>query len=202
MEQATQQGNHLETAVKSVLDAVTRAVYNCALVYTDDYAVYLGIPSGWISQILSNTLCPFTEGWKESMLLAYALLTPAGIKPENDYHTPVLEAVAIIDPQLAASFERVSGSLADYRGLMRSFYDFYAVVAGFPEIIGQPDEQLVGTSMLLSDLESDPEYSGDYRNEGYMTVKDYKEYIRAMVLEAQSDSVFSTGDRAAQTQHS
>jgi hypothetical protein len=201
MKQSTQQENHADRMLISILDAMTAAIHKCALMVADDYAAFLSIPSIWIKQMLANMLCPFTEGWQDAMPLAYAVLKHVVIKPENDGLTPLLGGFATIDPQMAASYEKTSGSLAAYHGLMRSYYDLYAVAAGFPEIIGQPDEKLMGMNMLLSDLERDPEYSGGYRDEGYTTVKDYKDYIRAMVPKEQWDTVFSTSDRTEHGQH-
>lgn len=153
-------------------------------------AAHLGIRPAWLMQVMKaeSGLSPLAENRQKGHLIAVGLIQftyGAGIRAWGETLESILAKDALQQLGLVQRY------FEPYRGRIHSYYDLYAVTF-FPAIIGKPDSWVLQTKTLSADLIARQNPAINRLHRKYITVADFKTYVRDSVPPAFRAQVFDT----------
>lgn len=151
-------------------------------------AAHLGIHPNWLMQVMKaeSGLNPKAQNIQHGHLIAVGLIQftyGAGIRQWGETLESILAKDAL------AQLDLVQRYFEGYRGRMHSYYDLYAVTF-FPAMIGKPDNWVLQTHTLSAEIIARQNPAINRHHRAYITVADFKEYVRTTVPVALYSAVF------------
>ena len=151
-----------------------------------DVAAKLLINPNWLMQVM----------WSESRLKPTAVNRYSGASGLLQFTNVAIDGWGISLQDIRqmdaiAQMDLCYKYLYRFRGKINSYYDLYAAVF-FPSVVGKPDGWVLHEPGRSQALIAAQNKVMDYGNKGYITVSDFKRYVKGQVLQANWNVVFNT----------
>jgi hypothetical protein len=171
---------YLESLPTSIRDAFSKKVMRIA--------AHLGIDPNWLMQVMwaESKIKPDAKNIQEGRLIAVGLIqftNAAGIRNWGESLERILAKGHLEQLDLVQRY------FEGYSGKMHSYFDVYAVTF-FPAMIGCADSWIFQTSKLPASLIARQNSAVNINKDGYITVTEFKEYLRRSVAAKFREKVF------------